>query len=137
MTTALSTRYGFGRQLALPHGEAVAATKAVLATEGFGILAEIDVAATLRAKLGVEMEPYLILGACNPPLAHRALQAEPAIGLLLPCNVLVAADGPGASSVWAIDPETQFSLVDKPDLAPVAAEVKARLARALDALPTP
>lgn len=134
MTTALSTRYGFGRRLALPFAEAVAATKAALAAEGFGVLSEIDVAATLRARLGVEKEPYLILGACNPPLAHRALQLEPAIGLLLPCNVVVAAEGPSAASVWAIDPEQQFALVDEPELAPVAAEVKARLERALGAI---
>lgn len=135
MTTALSTRYGFGRLLALPFVEAVTATKAALAAEGFGVLSEIDVAATLRAKLGVEREPYLILGACNPPLANQALQLEPAIGLLLPCNVVVAAEGPTAARVWAIDPEPQFALVENPELAPVAAEVKARLQRALETLP--
>jgi len=135
MTTALSTRYGFGHRLVLPFAEAVTATKAALAAEGFGILSEIDVAATLRARLGVEREPYLILGACNPPLANQALQAEPAIGLLLPCNVVVAAEGPSAARVWAIDPEQQFALVENPELAPIAAEVKARLQRALETLP--
>src|SRR5690606_30939010 len=124
-----------GHRLVLPFAEAVTATKAALAAEGFGILSEIDVAATLRARLGVEREPYLILGACNPPLANQALQAEPAIGLLLPCNVVVAAEGPSAARVWAIDPEQQFALVENPELAPIAAEVKARLQRALETLP--
>lgn len=135
MEAGTTIRYGFGRLLALPHAEAMAATKAALAAEGFGILAEIDVAGTLRAKLGAVIEPYVILGACNPPLAHRALQAEPAIGLLLPCNVVVAAVGPSASRVWAIDPESQFALVGRAELASVATEVKARLERALQAIP--
>lgn len=135
MEAGTTIRYGFGRLLALPHAEAIAATKTALAAEGFGILAEIDVAATLRAKLGAVIAPYVILGACNPPLAHRALQAEPAIGLLLPCNVVVAAVGPSASRVWAIDPESQFALVGRAELASVATEVKARLERALESLP--
>lgn len=135
MRAPQTPKYGFGRLLATPFAEAVPATKAALAAEGFGILAEIDVAATLRAKLGVEMEPYLILGACNPPLAYRALREEPAIGLLLPCNVVVSARGPAATRVWAIDPESQFELVGKADLASLAAEVKGLLLRALDSLP--
>ena len=94
---------------------------------GFGVLCEIDVQATLREKLGVEQEPYLILGACNPPLAHQALQAEPDLGVLLPCNVVVHERG-GETQIVAIDPERMLSIVANDELGEVAADVKARLA---------
>ena len=129
------TRYGFGATVALPFGEAVGRTREELAREGFGVLTEIDVAATLEQKLGVDFPPYVILGACNPPLAHRALAAEPEIGLLLPCNVVVrATDDPARSIVAAMDPQAALQLAANPAVAPVAAEVAARLRRVLAAV---
>lgn len=118
--------YTLSRATALPFAEAVDRVRAELKTEGFGVLCEIDVQATLREKLGVEGEPYLILGACNPPLAHRALQAEPDLGTLLPCNVVVY-ERDGETRVSAIDAERMLSIVENDELGPVAAEVKARL----------
>jgi uncharacterized protein (DUF302 family) len=127
------TRYGFTITTAMRYAEAVERTRAELAKEGFGVLTEIDVAATLQKKLGVEFRPYLILGACNPPLAHRALSAELPIGLLLPCNVVVyTADEPGRTVVAAMDPEAAMELAGNPAIAPVAREAGARLRRALD-----
>jgi uncharacterized protein (DUF302 family) len=105
-----------------------------LAVEGFGVLTEIDVQATLKKKLGVDQKPYLILGACNPPLAHRALTAEPAIGVLLPCNVSVFEGEDGAVWVQAIKPEAMFALVKSPGVAAIADEVGERLQRVLAAL---
>ena len=105
---------------------AVERCRAELAKEGFGVLTEIDVQATLKEKLGVEGEPYLILGACNPPLAHQALAAEPELGALLPCNVVVYTRA-GETRIAAIDPERMLSIVDNPDLQPIAAEVRQRL----------
>ena len=130
-----STRYGMGTTLALPYADAVARVKERLAAEGFGVLTEIDVAATLRKKLGVEYRPYVILGACNPPLAHKALSAEPEIGLLLPCNVVVYEDDdPGRSVVLALDPVEAFELSGNASVRPIAQEVKERLERVLRAL---
>ncbi|MER0243840.1 DUF302 domain-containing protein [Streptomyces sp. HSW2009] len=112
---------------------AVAAVRQALADQGFGILTEIDVRATLKAKLDHDMEDYLILGACNPPLAHRALEADRSIGLLLPCNVVVRRDG-DHTAVQALDPNTMVTLTGLPALGPVAAEATARLDAALAAL---
>lgn len=119
--------YTLTRTTELPFADAVARVRAELADEGFGVLCEIDVQATLKTKLGVEREPYLILGACNPPLAHRALEAEPNLGVLLPCNVVVYEDA-GETIVSAVDAERMLSLVDNDELADVAGEVRRRLA---------
>jgi uncharacterized protein (DUF302 family) len=125
-----TTRYGISTSVPLPFEQALARTREALASEGFGVLTEIDVAATLRKKLDVEFRPYIILGACNPPLAHRALQAELDIGLLLPCNVIVyAADDPGATIVAALDPVEALSLSGNEAVQPIAEEVRSRLQR--------
>lgn len=110
----------------LAFDDAVARVRDELATEGFGILCEIDVQATLQQKLGVEREPYKILGACNPPLAHRALEAEPELGVLLPCNVIVHAEQ-GHTHVDAVDAERMLSIVDNEQLSSIASEVRRRL----------
>ena len=127
--------YGFSITTPLSYTAAVEAVTAALKTEGFGVLTTIDVQATLKQKLGTEMPSYTILGACNPPLAHRALSAEPEIGLLLPCNVVVYTAATGQTTISAIDPEAQFALVQRADLAELAQEVSARLRRALAQLP--
>ncbi|MFC9114461.1 MULTISPECIES: DUF302 domain-containing protein [Streptomyces] len=114
-------------------GTATAAVRQALADQGFGILTEIDVQATLKAKLGHDMEDYLILGACNPPLAHQALEADRSIGLLLPCNVVVRRDG-DHTLVQALDPGTMVTLTGLDALKPVADEATARLDAALSAL---
>lgn len=128
-----TTRYGMSATVPLAYDEAVARTKDALASEGFGVLSEIDIRATLKKKLDVDSRPYTILGACNPPLAHQAFVAEPSIGLLLPCNVVVyATDDAERSVVAAIDPEVSLGRVGNEALAPLATEVKARLGRVLD-----
>ena len=135
MTTAVPpVPYGLAESIALPFVEAVAAVRTALAAEGFGVLTEIDVRATLRQKLDVDFRPYVILGACNPTLAHRALTADTSIGLLLPCNVIVYAEDPGSSVVAVLDPEVQLGVTGRDDLKPLAAEVKARLVRMLSAV---
>jgi uncharacterized protein (DUF302 family) len=123
----LGTTYTLSETTTSSFEEAVERVRTELKEEGFGVLCEIDVRATLREKLGIEREPYVILGACNPPLAHRALEAEPDLGTLLPCNVVVYRLG-GETHVAAVDPERMLSIVENDDLAPVAAEVRARLA---------
>ena len=127
--------YGLSRALPnVPFAEAVARTRAALATQGFGVLTEIDVRATLKAKLGAEVRDYVILGACSPALAHRALSAEPGVGLLLPCNVVVSADDAGGVVVAAVDPVSLFGVVGRPELESLATEVRAQLTAALAAL---
>ena len=134
---AQTTRYGISTTIPLDYEAAVARTKEALAAEGFGVLSEIDVAATMKKKLDVDFRPYVILGACNPPLAHRALTAERDIGLLLPCNVIVYADDvPGRSVVAAMDPVEALQLTGNDAIAPVAEDVKARLTRVLESLET-
>jgi uncharacterized protein (DUF302 family) len=115
----------------LSFADAVERVRAELATEGFGVLCEIDVRATLKQKLDVEREPYVILGACNPPLAHRALEAEPDLGVLLPCNIVVY-ERDGETVVSAVDAERMLSIVDNDELAEVAGEVRRRLATVVE-----
>lgn len=129
----MNNGYGFGTTLAVPYEEVIPRVKEALKAEGFGVLTEIDVRQTLREKLGVEMEPYLILGACNPPLAHRALEQEPEVGLLLPCNVVVRAQGEG-SRVEIADPQAMLGIVGNPQLDALATEAKQRLQRVISAL---
>lgn len=130
----MSTRYGFGKTVSLTFEQARQAVTEALKKEGFGVLTEIDVQATLKQKLGEDTPPYRILGACNPPLAHQALQAEPAIGLLLPCNVVVRQDEAGQVRVEFMDPQAVLELVENPRVASVAGEVKQRLQRVMDAV---
>lgn len=118
----------------LPMEAAEAAVREALAAEGFGVLTEIDVAATLKKKLGKDMPPYRILGACNPPLAHRAIEAEPQIGALLPCNVVVREDAQGRTQVEMMDPQSVMQLVGRPEIAEIAADVRRRLERVLAAV---
>ena len=122
----LATSYTLTATTELGFTEAVERVRDELKAEGFGVLCEIDVQATMRDKLGVERDPYLILGACNPPLAHQALEAEPELGVLLPCNVVIYQEQ-GQTRIAAIDPDRMLSIVDNDKLAPVAADVKARL----------
>lgn len=127
----LATGYALTDTTALPFDAAVEHVRTELAREGFGVLCEVDVQATLREKLGIEQEPYMILGACNPPLAHRALTAEADLGVLLPCNVVVYRRG-GETHVSAVDASRMLSIVDNDELGPVASEVRRRLAAVVE-----
>lgn len=134
-TLAPVRTYGFGTVVNLPYDQTIERTRTALKEQGFGVLTEIDVKATMKAKLDANFRPYVILGACNPPLAHRALSADLGIGLLLPCNVVVYDNLDGTSTVEAMDPEAALGLVgDNPAIAEVAREARVRLRQALDAL---
>ena len=130
----MGTRYGFAKAVASSFDAAVEKVTQELQKEGFGVLTDIDVAATLKKKLNQDMPPYRILGACNPPLAHRALEAEPSIGLLLPCNVVVRQDDAGKVQVEFMDPNAVLDLVAKPKINRLASEVRQKLERVLQAL---
>jgi uncharacterized protein (DUF302 family) len=127
----LATSYTLSTTSELDHANAVRRVRDELKAEGFGVLCEIDVQATLKEKLGVEGEPYVILGACNPPLAHQALDAEPELGTLLPCNVAVYRRD-ATTHIAAIDADRMLSLVGNDQLAPIAAQVRDKLARVVD-----
>ena len=126
------TDYGIRRKIALPYDQAVARAKVVLQEQGFGLLSEIDIKAKLKEKLDVDFQRYVILGACNPPLAFKALQAEPEIGLLLPCNVIVYELDEKSSMVSAIDPNSMVEVVgDNSAVEEVARDARARLEKAI------
>jgi uncharacterized protein (DUF302 family) len=128
------SKYAFGKKVNMGFEQAVAAVTQALAQEGFGVLTEIDVQATLKKKLGIERPPYRILGACNPQFAARALEAEPQIGALLPCNVVVRQDAAGATLVEFMDPDAVLQLVQRPEVGKIAAEVRTRLERVMSAI---
>ncbi len=126
--------YYFAKTLAMPFEQAVARTIEALKAEQFGLVSEIDIAATLKAKIGVDFRPYRILGACNPRLAHRALSAEDKIGTMLPCNVIVQEVAPGRTEVAAVDPVASMQAVANPGLADIAEDVRGRLKTVIDSL---
>jgi uncharacterized protein (DUF302 family) len=130
---SISTSYTFGTTVPISVAEARPIVEAALKAEGFGVLTEIDVAATMKAKLGFDGPPYLILGACNPPLAHRALEAEPSAGALLPCNVVIR-DHDGQTIVEAMDPAAVLGVVESSAIEPIAREARERLLRVIASL---
>ncbi len=130
----MSTTYGFSKKLDVPYQQAVAEATAALQEEGFGVLTEIDVKATLKKKLDVDFRRYVILGACNPPFAYKALSAELEIGLLLPCNVIVYETEDGGSVVSALNPMAALGVVDNPALQEVAQQVTRKVQRVIASL---
>lgn len=128
------SKYAFGKAVDMGYEQAIEAVTQALAKEGFGVLTEIDVAATLKKKLNLERAPYRILGACNPQFAARALEIEPQIGALLPCNVIVRTDDAGKTVVEFMDPNAVLQLVGRPEIGTIAAEVRSRLERVMNAL---
>ena len=130
----MGTKYGFGKTVVCAFDEAIQRVTQALQTEGFGVLSDIDVAATLKKKLNADMPAYRILGACNPALAQRAIDAEPSIGLLLPCNVLVRQIADGQVSVEFMDTDAVLQLVGTPAIAALASEVRQRLERVMQAV---
>lgn len=129
-----TTSFGLTTTTPLPHAEAIERIRITLAENGFGVLTTIDLAGTMAKKLGKTMPPYVILGACHPQSAWDALQAEPSIGLLLPCNVVVTQNAKGDSVVSAVDPAAMFQVVDKPGMDALITDVRTRLQAALDAI---
>ena len=130
----MENRYGFGKTVAIGFDAAIAKVTAELQKEGFGVLTEIDVAGTLKKKLDHDMPPYRILGACNPPFAKRAITAEPAIGLLMPCNVVVRQDAEGHVQVEFMDPGMMSQMTDNKEVAALGAEVREKMLRVMNAL---
>ena len=126
--------YTMSTTLARPYEDTVEAVRAALAEQGFGVLTEIDLKATLKAKIDADIAPYVILGACRPPLAHKAVQADPSVGALLPCNVVVRAQDEGTTVVEALDPDVMMAVADSPELKEVAVDARARLEAALESL---
>jgi uncharacterized protein (DUF302 family) len=131
--TTTRQKYGFSKVLDLPYDRAVERVKEKLKEQGFGVLAEIDVRKAMKEKLNLDYPSYLILGACNPQLAHRALQSEPRLGLLLPCNVVVR-EVSGGTEVGVVDADAMLSIVENPDLLPIAREAGERLQKVLKSL---
>lgn len=128
------SKYAFGKTVALDPATAVQKVTEALSKEGFGVLTEIDVSATMKKKLNLDLPPYKILGACNPHLASQAIAAEPEIGALLPCNVVVRQDATGGTRVEFMDPNAVLKLVERPEVNGLAAEVRSRLERVMAAL---
>ena len=133
MTSTTTAKYVFGKTVGLAFDDAIKRVTEELAKEGFGVLTEIDVKATLKKKLDLDVAPYRILGACNPQFAHKALEFEPQIGALLPCNVVVREDK-GKTRVEIMDPRSVLQLVERPEIEAIAQEVRGRLERVLAAL---